>query len=130
MKIVIDTSIVISVITNESHKQKLVKVTEGADLISPSSLHWEIGNAFSAMFKRKRVDLQKALMAIQEYKKIPLQFYDTSLDQAIEWAQKYDLYAYDAYFLVCAKNLKAPFLSLDKPLITKAKEIGISVIEV
>ena len=49
MNIVIDTSVVISVITNEKHKNELIKKTAGTNLVAPSSLHWELGNAFSAM---------------------------------------------------------------------------------
>ncbi|MBN1999230.1 type II toxin-antitoxin system VapC family toxin [candidate division KSB1 bacterium] len=130
MKIVVDTSVIIAVITNEKHKNKLIQVTEEAELIAPFSLHWEIGNAFSAMFKRNRIDLQNALIAVQEYKKIPIQFYDTSLVTALEYSQKYDLYAYDAYFFSCAFNMKAPLLSLDAALINKAKNAGITVLEI
>jgi len=42
----------------------------------------------------------------------------------------YNLYAYDAYFLSCALNVRAPLLSLDQLLISKAKEMGINVKEV
>ncbi|MBN2424482.1 MAG: type II toxin-antitoxin system VapC family toxin [Calditrichaceae bacterium] len=130
MKIVVDTSIIIAVITNERNKKKLIKLTEGADLIAPSSLHWEIANAFSAMFKRNRIDLEKAKIAIKEYKKIPVQFYDIQLEAALEYSYEYDLYAYDAYFLVCAKNLNVPLLSIDNTLIKKAEKIGIKLLEV
>ena len=54
MSLVVDTSIVISVITNEKSKSKLIKIAQDEDLMAPSSLHWEIGNAFSAMFKRNK----------------------------------------------------------------------------
>lgn len=130
MKIVIDTSVIIAVITNEKHKVKLVELTKGAELVAPSSLHWEIANAFSAMFKRNRIDLGKAKLAIQEYRKIPVQFYDVILDTTLDYSHHYDIYAYDAYFLICAKNLKVPLLSLDQLLIKKAEEIGIKVIGV
>jgi len=57
MNLVVDTSVIIAVITNEEHKRQLINLSKGADLIAPPSLHWEIGNAFSAMFKRKRISL-------------------------------------------------------------------------
>lgn len=67
MSIVVDTSVIISVITNEPGKSKLIKLTKGEDLIAPSSLHWEIGNAFSAMLKRNRINVNSAVKAISYY---------------------------------------------------------------
>jgi predicted nucleic acid-binding protein len=130
MKIVVDTSVIIAVITNERHKKDLIRITKGSELVAPSSLHWEIGNAFSAMFKQNRIDLERALQAINAYNKIPIQFYDVTLDSALEFSHKFNLYAYDAYFLICAKDLNIPLLSLDQVLIARAKESGLNVFEV
>ena len=130
MKFVIDTSIIIAVITNENHKKQLIDTTKGSELLAPSSLHWEVGNAFSAMFKRKRLTIEEAKLALIEYKKIPIQFYDVTLEIALEYAYKYDIYAYDAYFLICADKLKLPILSLDNSLLLKAREAGLKVFEV
>ncbi len=51
MNITIDTSALIAVISNKKNKSKIIELTVGATLNSPISVHWEIGNAFSAMFK-------------------------------------------------------------------------------
>ncbi len=40
MDIVVDTSVIISVIANESNKSKLINLTIGKILIAPASLHW------------------------------------------------------------------------------------------
>jgi hypothetical protein len=55
MDIVVDTSALIAVIANEPEKPTLVELTSGADLIAPGSVHFEIGNAFSAMLRRRRI---------------------------------------------------------------------------
>ncbi|MFA6980539.1 MAG: type II toxin-antitoxin system VapC family toxin [Ignavibacteriaceae bacterium] len=60
MSLVVDASIIIAVLTNEKNKSNLIRVTVGEDLLAPSSLHREIGNAFSAMFKRNRITLEQA----------------------------------------------------------------------
>ena len=130
MKIVIDTSVIIAVITNEVHKKILVEITKNTELIAPPSLHWEVGNAFSAMFRRGRITLEQAKSALNEYRKIPIKLHTIELDSALEMSKKYDLYAYDVYFLLCAKNLRSPLLSLDKKMIDIAKKIKINVIEV
>lgn len=130
MKIVVDTSVIIAVITNENHKQQLISLTQGSDLIAPTALHWEIGNAFSAMFKRKRASLDQAVDALSDYRKIPINFIDIELEKVLEISFYHNIYAYDAYFLVCALQHKSPILSLDNGLINIAKKIGIKVIEV
>ena len=60
MKFVVDASVIIAVIANEPEKEQLIEITKGADLLAPSSIHWEIGNTFSAMIKRRRVSLEPA----------------------------------------------------------------------
>ena len=130
MKIVVDTSVIIAVITNESHKHQLISITRGSDLIAPMCLHWEIGNAFSAMFKRKRASLDQAVNALSNYRNIPINFIDIELKKALELSYSHNIYAYDAYFLVCAIQYKSPILSLDNGLVNIAHKIGIKVIEV
>ncbi|MCD6117445.1 type II toxin-antitoxin system VapC family toxin [bacterium] len=130
MLIVIDTSVVIAVITNEKHKNKLIQHTIGCELIAPQSLHWEISNAFSAMFKRNRLTLSQARTAIDYYQKIPIRFLDIDLKNALSIAYENNIYAYDAYFIECAIRQKAALLTLDDKLKTISKTLNIKTIEV
>ena len=130
MNIVIDTSVIIAVIANEPEKDSLVRLTRGADLLAPHSVHWEIGNVFSAMFKRNRVTLEQALKAIQAYNKIPIRFVDVELEQSLEIAETSNIYAYDAYLIRCALRFRSPLISLDKNLVNSAKRMKVKVIEV
>jgi len=61
----------------------LIKLSKGADLIAPPSLHWEMGNAFSAMFKRKKISLEQALKALTGYQKIFIRFSEVELDAVL-----------------------------------------------
>lgn len=130
MNLVIDTSVILAVITNENHKKELVEVSKGVDLIAPPALHWEIGNAFSAMFKRNKTSLEKALVALAAYHQIPIRFYNVELDTAIELSSKLNVYAYDAYFIVCALRNKCPLITLDGGLIDAAQRAGAEVKQV
>jgi predicted nucleic acid-binding protein len=130
LNIVTDTSIVLAVILNEKSKKDIIELTKGASLIAPASLSWEIGNAFSTMFKRKRLTLNQSLKALNYYKEIPIRFIDIELTNSLEIAHKYMIYAYDAYFISAAKNLNIPLLSLDKQLLDIAKKEGLKIIEV
>jgi len=130
LKIVTDTSIIIAVVTNEAHKSQLIDVTKNSELIAPSALHWELGNAFSAMLKRRRINREQITLAIGEYKKIPIQFYEVDLLAALNIAGQLGIYAYDAYFIACADTLNLPLLTLDNKLTQLAKDSGIKTIEI
>jgi predicted nucleic acid-binding protein len=130
MEIVIDASVLIAVVTNEENKQQLIDITREAELIAPLSVHWEIGNAFSAMLKRQRISLEQAIQAIEVYLQIPVRFVEVELINSLAMAGELDIYAYDAYLLRCAEKYRSPLLSLDKRLIQVAKNKKISVLEV
>ncbi len=130
MYITIDTSALIAVIGNESAKDKIIEISEGCSLCAPSSVHWEIGNAFSAMFKRRRLGIEKAKEALELYKEIPIKFIDVPLVNAIEISKAQNIYAYDAYLILCAQQTSTSLLTLDKGLITAAKNTGLHVLEI
>ncbi len=102
MDITIDTSALIAVIANEAQKNQMITLTEGVNLCAPSSVHWKIGNAFSAMLKRDRIDIVQARFCIQAYRKIPIKFVDVNLIQTLKIVEQLKIYAYDAYLIQCA----------------------------
>jgi len=130
MRFVIDASVIIAVIGEESEKKRLIELTTGADLLAPASVHWEIGNAFSAMIKRGKVTLEQALTAIGIYRQIPLRFVEVELADALQIAAEHGIYAYDAYLLQCAIKYKSKLITLDQKLSRIAREVNVEVEEV
>jgi predicted nucleic acid-binding protein len=130
MDIVVDASAIIAVIVNEPSKPEIIQATQGATLIAPASIHWEIANAFSAMFRRSRLSLEEAIKAVAVYKRIPIRFVDVELEESLRVAAQLNIYAYDAYLLRCAQKQKVPLLSLDQALLKLAKELKLQIIEV
>ena len=130
MDIVVDTCVLIAVIVNEPLKGTLVRLTTGADLVAPHSVHWEIGNALSAMLKRGRITVAQAVQAVHAYERIPIRFVDVELAEALRIADAQGIYAYDAYLIRCAAKYGAPLLSLDRGLVAAARDAGTSVLEV
>ncbi len=130
MDIVVDTSALIAVIVNEPERNKIIEVTKGNTLIGPGSIPWEIGNAFSAMFKRNRLDLKEAIRGLEIFKSIPIRYIDPDFANAVSISKQSDMYAYDAYFLDCALRQKAPILTLDSRLKETAQSLKISILEV
>ena len=130
MQIIIDTSAIIAVLVNESSKPTIIQATQQTDLLAPPSIHWEIANAFSAMFKRDRLTLEEAFAAIEIYQQIPIRFIEIELEESLKIADELDIYAYDAYLLRGAVKYNLPILTLDQGLKERAEQLGVKVIEV
>ena len=130
MEIVIDTSAILAVIAEQPEKAELVRLTRGATLVAPPSVHWEVGNALSAMFKRRAIGMDEALTLLESYAEVPIRFIDLALKQAVELSARLNVYAYDAYVIACAVNQRAPILSLDSGLRARARELKLDVLEV
>ena len=129
MYITIDTSALIAVIGNEASKQKIIEITKGYFLCAPASVHWEVGNAFSAMFKRQKSSIKLAKKALKEYKKIPIKFIDVPLEKTLEVSHAQNIYAYDAYLIQCAQQTSTSLLTLDNQLKITAEKMGVNILE-
>jgi predicted nucleic acid-binding protein len=130
MRIVSDTSVVIAVIAGEPDRDRLIELTQGVDLLAPSSLHWEIGNALSSQLRRGRLTLQEAEGLLRAYQRIPIQFVEVSLSAALEIAEEQGVYAFDAYMIACAQKYRIPLLTLDQTMVRAGKAAGVEVLEV
>lgn len=130
MDIVIDTSALLAVIVGEPERDRIVELTSGHMLIGPGAIPWEIGNAFSAMLKRRRVTVVEAQEGLRIFRTVPLRFVTVDMAHAISLAHQVGMYAYDAYFLECAARHAAPLLTLDRGLKRAAKVAGIRLLEV
>jgi predicted nucleic acid-binding protein len=121
---------ILAVVAVKPERSELIRLTRGATLVAPSSVHWEIGNAISAMFKRGAIELDDALRMVDAYAGIPIRLMDMALRQAVELSRQLNIYAYDAYVIGCAVNQRAPILTLDSVLKERARSLNLDVIEV
>jgi len=130
MDIVIDTSALIAVIVGEPERKRIVEFTTGNTLIGPGSIPWEIGNAFSAMFKQDRLTLDEAQKGLAIFASIPLRYLEPDFVNTLKISKQSKMYAYDAYFLDCAIRHKAPLLTLDRKLKASAQNLNVETMEV
>ena len=110
-------------------KEHIIEVTSGAVLSAPEILPYEIGNALSAMTKRGRISKAEALAAEKAANLIPVRLVNIDIQKALELAIEHDIYAYDVYFLLCAKSLAQFLMSLDGRMKQVARDLGINVLE-
>lgn len=127
---VVDASVIIAVIANGPEKDQLIQLTKGADLLAPASIHWEIGNAFSAMIKRDRITINQALNALEVYHQIPIRYTEVELEETLPIVAEHRIYAYDAYLIRCAIKYNSVLITLDRKLARVAQEMNVKAVEV
>lgn len=129
MDIVADTNIFLAVALNEPERGRIITVTADASPLAPEILPYEIGNALSAMVKRRKLTQSEALEAERLIGRIPVRFVSADIHGSLQLALEHDIYAYDAYFLHCAQAFSCPLLTLDRRMKQVAGYIGIKVLE-
>lgn len=114
----------------QPEREKIIELTTGNTLPGPGSIPWEVGIAFSSMFKQGRLDLDEAKKGITIFQNIPIRYLEVDLFNAVLLAKQTNSYAYDAYFLDCALRYSTPILTLDHKLKETAQNLGIETLEV
>ena len=129
MKIIADTNIFIAVALNEPEKDMIIRLTEGHDLLAPNVLPFEMGKALTAMMRRNVLNPEEVISAWEMIQRIPVDLRRIDVGAALKIAIRLNIYAYDAYFLECALNLRSPLLTLDRQMKGIAEKMGIQVME-
>ena len=91
MNIVADTNTFLAVALEEPEKRKIISLTIGHELIAPESLPFEIGNALSAMVKRKKLRSDEAILAWEAVQAIPVDLRNIEFHKALAIAFQYML---------------------------------------
>ena len=130
MNILADANVYLAILLNEPEKQHIIKMTKGAELISPEVLPFEIGNALSAMFKQKRLSKEQVHRCFEIFEFIPVRLEYVDITSALAIACRFNIYAYDAYYLTLAQRLNLPLLTLDKKMQDVAKQMNLKLLEV
>lgn len=129
MDIVADTNIFLAVALDESERERIVQLTSDATAMAPEILPYEIGNALSAMVKRRKLSEAEALKVERFANAIPVRLVQVDIHASLQIALQHNIYAYDAYFLQCARMYSHPLLTLDRRMKQVAIELDIKVLE-
>ncbi len=129
MNVISDTNIFLAVALEEESKEWIIGVTGESSIISPEILPYEVGNALSAMIKRKQLTKAQAIKAQKIINQIPVRLVTANLHESLVLAIEHNIYAYDAYFLNCALTYSYPLITLDKRMKAVALDLGIDVLE-
>lgn len=127
--IVIDTSAILAALLDEPEKKAIVKATMGCLLCAPASIRWEVGNAATAAVKRRRLRPERARQLVTDYEHLVIRQLAIDLERAVDLGLMHGLYAYDAYVLEAARSSGYPLLTLDALIESRAKKMGLSLVE-
>ena len=81
------------------------------------------------MIKRKQITHDEALSTQKAASLIPVRLISIDIQQALKLAIEFRIYAYDAYFLQCARAMSCPLITLDKRMKQVATKLNIEVLE-
>jgi predicted nucleic acid-binding protein len=126
---VIDTNVLLAVALDEPEKTPLIRATQGVELISPNVLPYEVGNALSALVKRKVIKAAQAMAAWDVIGNIRIGLLEVEIRAALELAVRHGIYAYDGYFLQSAIQSGCPLLTLDRRMRRVAEELEVKIVE-
>ena len=129
MEIVADASAFLAVVLNESDRDWVIHKTTGRSMVSPEVLPYEIGNALIAMKRKGRLNDREILRAFDLTQRIAVRLVSVKIHEAIKIAVRFNIYAYDAYYLQCCIENKLSFISLDDRMCDIAGRLGIKVVE-
>jgi len=82
------------------------------------------------MLKRNQLTKEEVLPIIEATNNIPVRLISVDIQEALKIAIEFNIYAYDAYFLQCAKATSNPLCTLDKRMRAVARELRIPLIGV
>ena len=123
--IVIDSSCVLSFLLNQEGSKKVVSIVGENQLVAPSYLPFEIGNAISKLIKRKLISVYEGVSVFHEFARIPIRLIEPDIPNSIVIAGESDYYAYDCYYLNIASQMVLPLFTYDDKMKETAEKRGI-----
>lgn len=128
MDILSDASAFLAVALNEAEREEVIDKTAGCGVISPEVLPYEIGNALIAVKRKGRLNDREILRAFDISQRIAVRLVPVKIRDALRLAIRFNIYAYDAYYLQCCIENKVPLLTLDDGMSDIANRLGIKVV--
>jgi predicted nucleic acid-binding protein len=129
VEIVSDASAFLAVAVNETDREWVVEKTAGCSVIAPEVLPHEVGNALVAMKRKGRLNDREILRAFDISQRIAVRLVPVKIREAMRLAIRFNIYAYDAYYLQCCIENKSSLLTLDGRMGGIARTLAIEVVE-
>ncbi|MBS7260516.1 MAG: type II toxin-antitoxin system VapC family toxin [Treponema sp.] len=123
--ILIHASCVLSFLLNQEGSKNVVSIVGENQLVAPSCLPFEIGNAISKLIKRKLISVYEGVSVFHEFARIPIRLIEPDIPNSIVIAGESESYAYDCYYLNIASQMVLPLFTYDDKMKETAEKRGI-----
>lgn len=129
---IVDSSAIMAILLNEPAKPVVERLLDAAERRAAASLQFEVGNGLTRGLKQKRLTAEQAVAIVEDFELLrpAFELVEVPLRRAIEIAGRFRIYAYDAYVLAVAESTREELLTLDGPMATIARQMGLAVVEV
>ena len=128
MEIVSDASAFLAVALNEVDRDLIINKTANTHIVAPEILPYEIGNALIAVKRKGRINDKEIFRAFEISQNIAVKLVSINIYDALKIAVRFNIFAYDAYYLQCSLENKLSLLSLDNYMCEVAGKLGIKVV--
>ena len=129
MELVSDASAFLAVALNETDRHWIIEKTFGCAIVSPEVLPYEIGNALIVVKRRGRLTGGEIVRAFDISQRIAVRLVPVKIPEAMKLAIRFNIYAYDAYYVQCCIESRLPLISLDSRMCDVARSLGIKVVD-
>jgi predicted nucleic acid-binding protein len=126
---IVDTNVIISILIDPSSKK--VEYIKKNDFFAPNLLKIELINVLRKYHFLNNLSKENAYAYYRNGIELIGKFFDENeiMPKAIDISFALNHPIYDCIYLSLASHLNMPFVSIDKKLLTKAKTLGIEVID-
>lgn len=123
---VLDASILAQTVVKEEYTELALRLIGRLESIyAPPLILYEIGNALVTLVRRGFITKGDALRKFKSLTAIPtLNVKEPTLDKAIEIAVELQITLYDASYLALALEIGVPFITADRELYEKGREVA------
>jgi predicted nucleic acid-binding protein len=111
--VVVDASAVGALLFGEPGQDAMAARLRGCELHAPPLLAFEIANIAVKKVRRRELVELLALAAVAVFEALPLTITDVTAESCARTALQTGLSAYDAAYLVLARELRMPLVTLD-----------------
>ena len=118
---VVDASALGALLFGETQAEEVVERLEGADLVAPAILWFEVASICLKKIKEQPSAKEKIISAFMLFPSLAIQQVEVNHTQVIELARVKKLTTYDASYLWLASKLQAELVTLDKKLLRTIK---------
>jgi len=119
---VVDASAVAAILFGEPEAEKVAERMEGADLVAPTLLPFEIASVCLKKIVAAPEDEDRLLRAHRLLGRMGIRFLDVEHEETVRMARSERITAYDAAYLWLARGLGVDLLTLDRDLARAARK--------